>query len=53
MARGKGILYLAGREYALEAGSFAHVPAGEEHQFLNNGRETFALICIVPPEGDQ
>lgn len=53
VARGKGILYLAGREYDLEAGSFAYVPGGEEHQFMNRGQESFTLICIVPEEGEQ
>ena len=53
VARGKGILLLNGEEYDLEEGSFAYVPAGDEHQFLNRGKNTFALICIVPLEGEQ
>ncbi len=53
VARGKGILYLGGTEYNLEEGSYAYVPAEQEHQFLNRGKETFALICIVPVEGEQ
>ncbi len=51
--RGKGALYLEDREYELEAGAYAFVPGDAEHQFKNKGKETFALICIVPEEGEK
>lgn len=53
VAHGSGILFLEGDEHPLQEGSFAYVPAGKEHQFINRGKETFALICIVPAEGEQ
>ena len=33
VAAGRGELHLDGADYALEAGSYAYVPAGHEHQF--------------------
>ncbi len=48
---GKGILHLDGENHHLEAGSYAYVPAGKLHQFMNNGEEKFEFICIVPEEG--
>ncbi len=49
---GRGELYLDGDDHALEAGSYAFVPAGLVHQFRNAGAETFSFVCIVPEEGD-
>jgi quercetin dioxygenase-like cupin family protein len=51
MVEGRGILYLEGEEQSVEAGSFAYIPAGKEHQFLNGGEGIFRFICIVPKEG--
>ncbi|WP_427339358.1 cupin domain-containing protein [Caloranaerobacter sp. DY30410] len=51
--RGKGMLHLDGKDYELEPGSFAYVPAGKIHQFKNIGEEEFAFICIVPEKGHQ
>lgn len=48
---GQGILHLDGKEYEVEAGSFAYVPADKVHQFSNLGKEKFEFICIVPEEG--
>lgn len=49
---GQGTLYLDGKDYPLETGSFAYVPGDKEHQFRNAGTEEFRFICIVPEEGD-
>ncbi|HUK77823.1 MAG TPA: cupin domain-containing protein [Thermoleophilia bacterium] len=49
---GRGILHIDGTDNAVEAGSFAYVPAGATHQFGNAGDETFAFLCIVPAEGE-
>jgi len=49
---GRGKLFLDGMEYALEEGSFAYIPSGKEHQFSQEGEETFSLLCIVPEEGE-
>lgn len=48
---GNGILYLDGKDHPLEAGSYAFVPAGKEHQFINNSGSLLRFICIVPKEG--
>lgn len=53
MIQGRGVLYVDGQEHPVEAGSFAYVPAGQEHQFRNSGTEPFRFICIVPKEGHQ
>ncbi|MCD5415012.1 MAG: cupin domain-containing protein [Clostridiales bacterium] len=51
VAKGKGMLYLDGKDYELKPGSFAYVPAGKTHQFKNIGEEKFVFMCIVPEEG--
>ncbi|MEW6725626.1 cupin domain-containing protein [Desulforudis sp. 1088] len=50
---GRGTLFMAGREHALEPGSVAYVPGGVEHQFRNSGEQDLSFICIVPEEGDK
>jgi quercetin dioxygenase-like cupin family protein len=48
---GRGSLYIDGRTNPVEAGSYAYVPAGSQHQYRNEGDGTFRFICIVPKEG--
>ena len=48
---GKGSLHIDGKDTAIEAGSYAYVPAGSLHQYKNEGNELFRFICIVPKEG--
>jgi len=50
---GKGILYMDGKEYPLEAGSIAYVPDDIEHQYLSFSDDDLVFICIVPEEGDK
>ncbi|NLT95825.1 MAG: cupin domain-containing protein [Clostridia bacterium] len=52
VSQGKGLVHIDGTDYEIEAGSFAYVPGGKIHQFINNSDEKLAFICIVPPEGD-
>jgi len=52
MLKGKGTLHIDGVDHQVEEGSFAFVPGGKTHQFLNRGEEPFVFICIVPEEGD-
>ena len=52
VAAGRGELHLDGADYALEAGSYAYVPAGLEHQFRAAANEPLSFICIVPEAGD-
>ncbi|WP_425447522.1 cupin domain-containing protein [Dethiothermospora halolimnae] len=49
--KGEGVLHLEGEDKEIKAGSFAYVPAGKLHQFMNKGKETLEFICIVPEEG--
>jgi len=53
MIEGRGVLLVDGKEHAVEAGSYAFVPAGSHHQFRNAGSGKFRFICIVPKEGHQ
>jgi quercetin dioxygenase-like cupin family protein len=50
---GCGTLYFDGKDYPIEAGSYAFVPAGTEHQFKNSSGQLLRFICIVPKEGHQ
>ena len=52
VASGAGELHLDGEDYEIEAGSFAFVPAGDEHQFSATGDTPLSFVCIVPAEGD-
>jgi quercetin dioxygenase-like cupin family protein len=49
---GKGILHIDGVDYDIKEGSFAYIPGGKEHTFINTGAEKLSIICIVPEEGD-
>ncbi len=49
--QGKGVLHIDGEDKEIEAGSFAYVPSGKLHQFINKGKDNLKLICIVPEEG--
>lgn len=53
IASGKGILHLDSQDYEISEGSFAYVPGGKLHQFMNNSGEDISFICIVPKEGDK
>jgi quercetin dioxygenase-like cupin family protein len=48
---GSGALYFEGKDNPVAAGSYAYVPAGQEHQYKNTGDGIFRFICIVPKEG--
>ena len=52
VAAGRGVLCLDGADHALEAGSYAYVPAGDEHQFRAAADEPLSFVCIVPEAGD-
>ncbi|HOW37904.1 MAG TPA: cupin domain-containing protein [Candidatus Izemoplasmatales bacterium] len=48
---GQGELRLGETLTPVEAGAYAFIPAGTEHQFRNAGTAKFSFICIVPKEG--
>lgn len=46
---GKGeIIDPDGKAISLKPGNTAYVAAGELHQFVNTGSETFRFLCIIP-----
>lgn len=49
---GRGELHLDGQDHALQAGSYAYVPAGHVHQFRATGDTPLSFVCIVPEQGD-
>jgi quercetin dioxygenase-like cupin family protein len=53
IVEGAGTLCMDGREHPVQAGGYAYVPAGVEHQYKNAGQGKFRFICIVPKEGHQ
>lgn len=54
VVKGKGILYMDGKEYPVEEGSVSYVPDNIEHQYINSSsNEEMLFICIVPEEGDK
>ncbi len=52
VAGGSGALFLDGAEHPLEAGSYAYVPSGHEHQFRAAADAPLSFVCIVPEGGD-
>jgi quercetin dioxygenase-like cupin family protein len=50
---GVGRLWIDGEDSPMGAGGYAFVPPGAEHQFRNDGTESFSFMCIVPEEGDK
>ena len=49
--KGKGTLFLEGKEQEISEGSIAYVEKNETHQFKNTGDEELKFICIVPKRG--
>ncbi|MGI6226404.1 MAG: cupin domain-containing protein [Peptococcales bacterium] len=54
VVKGKGTLFMDGKEYNVEEGAVSFVPDNIEHQYINSSDdEVFVFICIVPEEGDK
>lgn len=49
---GVGSLEINGEKNKITAGSFAFVAPNMEHQYSNQSREDFVMICIVPSRGE-
>jgi quercetin dioxygenase-like cupin family protein len=45
---GKGVLRSSGKEIPLSEGDAAIVLPNEQHSFMNVGKDTLRLICVVP-----
>lgn len=48
---GTGTLFLDGKDYSIEKGSFTFIPPNKEHQLINKGEDHLKFICIVPERG--
>lgn len=45
---GRGAIIAGGKESPLSEGDVVYVPAGERHQFVNKGRQTFRFLMALP-----
>jgi quercetin dioxygenase-like cupin family protein len=50
---GAGEIYAEGRWNEVKAGSVVFVPANEEHQIKNTGKELLTLVCLVPSKAPE
>lgn len=48
---GEGTVRVGEEIREIQKGSYAFLPAGLEHQFVNTGAGPLELVCIVPREG--
>lgn len=51
--KGEGKLIFEGEEKPFSGGSFAYVPAGAEHSFINTGGDLLEFLCIIPVREDK
>lgn len=49
---GSGRVEVDGTHHEIQAGDVVFVPPNLVHQFVNEGREPFRFICLVPTEFD-
>ena len=45
---GEGEIYGNGRLNPMQAGNVVFIPANEEHQLRNTGKELLVVVCLVP-----
>jgi len=45
---GRGTIWRAGQEVALEPGDVLYIPADERHQFKNVSDGPFQFMCLIP-----
>lgn len=45
---GQGVAKSADGERTFSTGDVIFVPAGEKHQFVNNGSDPLTFICLIP-----
>ena len=53
VARGKGLFFDGQRRYAVEAGSFLFVPAGQVHRFEEFSSDFAVWVAFYGPEGGE
>ena len=49
---GTGVAKSVQGDRPFKAGDVIFVPASEEHQFVNSGKEPLAFICLIPAPQD-
>jgi quercetin dioxygenase-like cupin family protein len=50
---GEGEVYSNGRWNPVKPGNVVFMPANEEHQIRNAGKELFAFVCLVPSKAPE
>ena len=50
VVEGEAVLEVAGERTAVSAGSFAYVPAGVAHRFLDVSSDLRVVVVFAPPE---
>ncbi len=45
---GKGAILQKGKWVSLSTGSVVFIPANEEHQLKNTGKEPLIFVCVIP-----
>jgi len=50
---GAGEVYGNGQWQPMNAGKVLFIPANEEHQMKNTGKELLVVVCLVPPKAPE
>jgi quercetin dioxygenase-like cupin family protein len=50
---GKGEVYADGNWHPVAADDSIFIPANEEHQLRNNGRDVFIFLCLIPSKAPE
>ena len=45
---GRGRMFREGEWVDVKSGSVLFIPGGEEHQFINSGKDDFVFVCLIP-----
>ncbi|MEM3404437.1 MAG: cupin domain-containing protein [Nitrososphaeria archaeon] len=46
--QGTGVIYSQEQEKSFKSGDVIFIPANEEHQLRNTGKETVIFLCLIP-----
>ena len=45
---GQGTVWRDGKEVSIKPGDVLYIPADEQHQFKNAGKQPFKFMCLIP-----
>ena len=48
VVRGDGKLRVGSKWYSVRQGMFIFIPPNVEHEYINDGREPFEFLCVIP-----